>query len=110
VYCLRAEMSFRCRWAFPEEEKYLLDLLWSILQDHHFEFLLLYPMWRIGHCSLALSPWLCSHSREYLLLVCWKHIPFLVNFTVTFIESLHLAWILLLLNARTKVIFRTIFL
>jgi hypothetical protein len=32
VYCLRAEMPFRCRWAFPREEMCLLDLLQSVLQ------------------------------------------------------------------------------
>jgi hypothetical protein len=31
VYCLRAEMPFRGRLAFPREEKYLLNLLWSVL-------------------------------------------------------------------------------
>jgi hypothetical protein len=32
--------------------------------------------------------------------------PFLINFTVTFTEFLHLAWILLLLDARTEVNFQ----
>jgi hypothetical protein len=27
-------MSFKCRQAFPEKEKCLLDLLWSVLQVH----------------------------------------------------------------------------
>jgi hypothetical protein len=30
VYCLRAEMSFRCRWA----KMCLFDLPWSVLQYH----------------------------------------------------------------------------
>jgi hypothetical protein len=55
-----------------------------------------------------LSPSHCSHSRDNPLSVCWKHIPFLINFTVTFTESLRLAWILLL-DPRTEVIFRNIF-
>jgi hypothetical protein len=58
-----------------------------------------------------LSPWpYCSHSRDNPLSVCWKHIPFQINCTITFIESLHVAWILLLLDPRTKVNFKTIFL
>jgi hypothetical protein len=32
LHCLRAEMPFKCKWAFPREEKYLLDLLWYVLQ------------------------------------------------------------------------------
>jgi hypothetical protein len=32
LHCLRAEMPFRCKQAFPREEKCLLDLLWSGLQ------------------------------------------------------------------------------
>jgi hypothetical protein len=33
VYCLRAEMPFRCRQEFPGEEKCLLDLPRNVLQD-----------------------------------------------------------------------------
>jgi hypothetical protein len=32
LHCLMAEMPFRCRRAFPREEKCLLDLPWSVLQ------------------------------------------------------------------------------
>jgi hypothetical protein len=32
LQCLRAEMPLRCKWAFPREEKCLLDLLWYVLQ------------------------------------------------------------------------------
>jgi hypothetical protein len=31
VYCLRAEMPFRCRWMFPGGKKCLLDLLQYLL-------------------------------------------------------------------------------
>jgi hypothetical protein len=31
LHCLRAEVPFRCRQAFPREEKCLLDLLQSVL-------------------------------------------------------------------------------
>jgi hypothetical protein len=38
--------------------------------------------------SLSLSSWpLCSHSRDNPLSVCWKHIPLLINFTVTFTKT-----------------------
>jgi hypothetical protein len=32
LHCLMAEMPFRCKQAFPREEKCLLDLLHSVLQ------------------------------------------------------------------------------
>jgi hypothetical protein len=31
LHCLRAEMPFRCKQAFPREERCLLDLLRSVL-------------------------------------------------------------------------------
>jgi hypothetical protein len=33
LYCLRAEMPFRCKQSFPRVEKCLLDLLWSVLHQ-----------------------------------------------------------------------------
>jgi hypothetical protein len=33
LHCLRAEMPFRCKQAFPREEKCLLDLPRSALQN-----------------------------------------------------------------------------
>jgi hypothetical protein len=35
LHCLRVEMPFRCKQAFPREEKCLLDLTWSVLQEDH---------------------------------------------------------------------------
>jgi hypothetical protein len=32
LHCLRAEMPFRCKHAFPKEEKCLLDLQQNVLQ------------------------------------------------------------------------------
>jgi hypothetical protein len=57
----------------------------------------------------TLKPDHCSHSKDNLLSVCWKCISFLTNFTVTFTESLHLAWTLMLVG-RTEIIFKAIFL
>jgi hypothetical protein len=33
LHCLMAEMPFRCKLAFPREEKCILDLLRSVLQS-----------------------------------------------------------------------------
>jgi hypothetical protein len=80
--------------------------------DHHSEFLFQFSAWGAEITSLSLSlpssPLHYSHSRDNLLLVCWKCIPLLIKFTITFTKSLHLAWILLW-DARTEVIFRTTF-
>jgi hypothetical protein len=37
LHCLMAEMPFRCKQAFPREEKCLLDLLRSVLQSFNTE-------------------------------------------------------------------------
>jgi hypothetical protein len=34
-------MTFRCRWAFHREEKYLLDLPQSVLHLLHFSYLII---------------------------------------------------------------------
>jgi hypothetical protein len=52
----------------------------------------------------------CSHSRDNLLSVCWKCVPFLINFIITYTESLCLTWIILLPDVSTEVIFMAIFL
>jgi hypothetical protein len=56
----------------------------------------------------CLPPPCCCHSRDNLLSVCWKCILILINFTVTFTELLHLAWISLP-DIRTEVICKAIF-
>jgi hypothetical protein len=46
-----------------------------------------FPVWGTRNVSLFFFPPTlphCSHSRDNLLSVCWKCIPFLINFTVTF--------------------------
>jgi hypothetical protein len=75
--------------------------------NHHFEFLIPFPAWGTGNVSLYLPHDPVALTLETKLLsVCWKHIPFLINFTINFTESLCLASVLLLLDTRTKVNFQ----
>jgi hypothetical protein len=51
--------------------------------------LLPFPAWETGNVSLFFFPTpFCSHLRDNLLLVCWKHIPLMIHFTVKLLLNL----------------------